>query len=98
MVEKGEESGDEGLREAGGGRGEARNEVAHHDGQEAVKARRPRHVNDGVELGEVGVAVQVDDEGERLGGHRLDLHQMLALPLQGDLPVPPAGPAHIYVS
>ena len=91
MVEEGEEGRGQRLGEAAGGccgggasrgRGEARDTVPHHDGQEAVEAGRPRHVNDGVELGKVGVAVQVDDGGEGLEGGRLDLHQVVPLHLQ----------------
>ncbi len=36
-----------------------------------MEAGRARHVDDGVELGEVGIPVQVDDGGERLEGGRL---------------------------
>ncbi len=83
MVEEGEEGGGQGLREAaaaaaataavavGGGGGETGDAVAHHDGEEAVEAGRSRHVDDGVELGEVGIPVQVDDRGEGLEGGRL---------------------------
>ncbi len=36
-----------------------------------MEAGRSRHVDDGVELGEVGIPVQVDDGGEGLEGGRL---------------------------
>jgi hypothetical protein len=83
MVQKGEEGGGQGLREAAAaaaataaaaavvGGGETGDAVAHHDGEEAVEAGRSRHVDDGVELGEVGIPVQVDDRGEGLERGRL---------------------------
>ena len=94
MVEEGEKGGGEGLGEAAGSargrgaaaagrrRGEAGDTIPHHDGEKAVKAGGSRHVNDGVELGKVGIAVQMDDGGERLEGGRLDLHEMVASHLQ----------------
>ncbi len=36
-----------------------------------MEAGRPRHIDDGVELGEVGIPVQVDDGGEGLERGRL---------------------------
>ncbi len=36
-----------------------------------MEAGRARHVDDGVELGKVGIPVQVDDRGEGLEGGRL---------------------------
>ena len=47
-----------------------------------MKVGRPRRVYDRVELGIVGVTVQVDDGGEGLQHGGLDLHEVLALHLE----------------
>ena len=55
------------------------NDISYHDGKEAMEVGRPGHVDDGVELREVRVPIQMNNRGQSFQSRSLYYLSLLAI-------------------